>query len=537
MVQGQSCSQSNAAMSAVVISEPRACPNCKRRRAKCSVLGIRPCTSCAEDPDLMRECIADASLLKRACASCKSLKRYCDKQRPCSRCTEKGVQCIPSWLGPQHKKEDDHQSDSSSGNSPPCANFLDTTTGVVGTAASSPDRIKNESSSCSSHSKFSPKHFHHPGILSAHVPMQSLGLKTEQTSNAANLIIAEHQKIWSNCQPQDVHYVPSTPILVQVQKQLNLGNTQNQKEKNDSDLFIVDTVEKTRAHVRDTEEFLSLTVGLELEDRIGKLKPIIMSKKAKEIVAFNRHEAKRLCEEYSRTPPASRYIDRFTLQGDYHYLLEESPVFWDSEKIFEILMNFAHDTSPMLLCEALSMPQNSLKFFITAFCQFAPPTPALRFFTYILDVAMNSFSGVEFEAQKILRTKSFLMSGEYLCIADAIKDKDMNPAGLPPEVRNSPTFDSYDRKVMGELMVDYFKRWESEFPGSPIDVPGIVIHKKNQETGKTEASWSDYTELLAGNTLNEQIELLALRERRDRTWMNSHADKDFPNLLTTGTFW
>eukprot|EP00475_Leptophrys_vorax_P043903 TRINITY_DN859_c0_g1_i1.p1 TRINITY_DN859_c0_g1~~TRINITY_DN859_c0_g1_i1.p1 ORF type:complete len:358 (+),score=57.75 TRINITY_DN859_c0_g1_i1:1517-2590(+) len=74
--------------------EPRACPNCVRRRVRCE-LGVRPCANCSKDPELSQECLQDAAVLKYACFPCKKHRRKCDKKRPCTRCVQLHYMCVP----------------------------------------------------------------------------------------------------------------------------------------------------------------------------------------------------------------------------------------------------------------------------------------------------------------------------------------------------------------------------------------------------------------------------------------------------------
>jgi hypothetical protein len=77
----------------VIDCEPRACPFCIRKKTRCD-LGKRPCRHCIR-AGLQDECLEDAQVFKMSCFPCKKDRKQCNKQRPCSRCSRKGMQCIP----------------------------------------------------------------------------------------------------------------------------------------------------------------------------------------------------------------------------------------------------------------------------------------------------------------------------------------------------------------------------------------------------------------------------------------------------------
>jgi hypothetical protein len=81
--------------------EPRACPHCVKKRIKCVPLGLRPCESCIVK-GREKECVEDATERKLACVPCRQLKKTCDRLLPsCTRCTQRGIQCV-SFVTPSN---------------------------------------------------------------------------------------------------------------------------------------------------------------------------------------------------------------------------------------------------------------------------------------------------------------------------------------------------------------------------------------------------------------------------------------------------
>jgi hypothetical protein len=463
-----------------LVCEPRACPECKRRRVKCS-LGVRPCHNCADKPELRAECLADGAIHKRTCMPCKQLRKQCDRKNPCTRCVKKGIECVPSWTA----KNTDV--------TPVLAQVVDYSN-VKGHIPAIPAHLPPLEAP--NRSNQAPQ------------PPNSFVYKVDESSHPQNQVQSNANQAGSAGHSMDVTTYPFV-----------LNNSQSGGDSLFNFLHqLAHTTEVDQDYVMHEDEFLDSNMGPELvdEDTMEVLKEEVHS-------------------EHNSLNSYTPRIDQHSPFTQQHSFLSEDPQFWNTPKLFEITKEQLFNESPMAILDALQLPFGRLFFYFLCFNQVFPPHQVYDIFRLMFDVVGNSLPLLSTNQRALLDKRVHLLQYQNMCLSDANR-KNINPVGTCVVSLKVPKFTTQEMHQVSLQVADFQRVWSQTFPGYPIPAnPGIIISKLDPITGEFLTFWDEISEEVFGCRFEEEIEVLTQRERRDREWVANH-QMEVQGPLKTGTY-